>query len=70
MAELYTARLRIRALEVALFTSSTIEQLMGRKTEEQALQFLTEKRMGRCRYTAKCRRDFDQRAGENLGDHE
>lgn len=47
MAELYTyAVARIRALEVALFTSSTIEQLMGCKTEEQALQFLTEKGWG------------------------
>ncbi len=34
---------RIRALEVSLFSSSTIEQLIACKDEEAALRFLQER---------------------------
>lgn len=37
---------RIRSLEVALFSSSTIEQLIACQDEEQCLQFLTERGWG------------------------
>ncbi|RGZ00142.1 V-type ATPase subunit [Clostridium sp. AM58-1XD] len=37
---------RIRAMEMSLFSSTTIEQLMAMKTYESCLQFLTEKGWG------------------------
>ena len=37
---------RIRALEVSLFSSSTIEQLIACKDEEAALRFLQERGWG------------------------
>ena len=37
---------RIRALETALFTASTLDQLMACQTEEQCIQFLQEKGWG------------------------
>ena len=47
MSEQYTyAVARIRALEVFLFSDSTIEQLMACQTYEQCLQFLSERGWG------------------------
>lgn len=47
MSEQYTyAVARIRALEVALFSNSSIDQLMACQTYEQCLQFLAEKGWG------------------------
>ena len=47
MSEQYTyAVARIRALEVSLFSDSTIEQLMACQTYEQCLQFLLERGWG------------------------
>lgn len=44
MSEQYTyAVARIRALEVSLFSDSTIEQLIACQNYDQALQFLEEK---------------------------
>lgn len=44
MSEQYTyAVARIRALEVSLFSNSTIDQLIACQSYEQALQFLEEK---------------------------
>ena len=37
---------RIRAMELSLFSSSTLDQLMALKTYESCLQFLTEKGWG------------------------
>ena len=37
---------RIRALEVSLFSASTIEQLMACKDEESCLRFLADKGWG------------------------
>ena len=37
---------RIRAMELSLFSSSTLDQLMALKTYESCLQFLTEKGLG------------------------
>ncbi len=38
---------RIRALEVSLFSDSTIDQLIACQSYEQALQFLRGERLGR-----------------------
>ena len=47
MSEQYTyAVARIRALEVSLFSDSTIDQLIACQSYEQALQFLEEKGWG------------------------
>ena len=47
MAEQYTyAVARIRALEVALFSNSTIDQLIACQNYKQCLQFLEEKGWG------------------------
>ena len=47
MSEQYTyAVARIRALEVSLFSDSTIEQLIACQNYDQALQFLEEKGWG------------------------
>ncbi len=47
MSEQYTyAVARIRALEVSLFSDSTIDQLIACQSYDQALQFLEEKGMG------------------------
>ncbi len=47
MSELYTyAVARIRALEVALFSNATIDQLIACSDHEQCLQFLSEKGWG------------------------
>ena len=44
MSEQYTyAVARIRALEVSLFSDSTIDQLIACQSYDQALQFLEEK---------------------------
>ena len=47
MSEQYTyAVARIRALEVSLFSGSTIDQLIACQNYDQALQFLEEKGWG------------------------
>ena len=47
MSEQYTyAVARIRALEVSLFSDSTIDQLIACQSYDQALQFLEEKGWG------------------------
>ena len=47
MSEQYTyAVARIRALEVSLFSDSTIDQLIACQNYDQALQFLEEKGWG------------------------
>ena len=57
MSEQYTyAVARIRALEVGLFSGSTIEQLIACQDYGQCLQFLRQ-----------CRGDADQRGREDLG---
>ena len=48
MSEQYTyAVARIRALEVSLFSDSTIDQLIACQSYDQALQFLEEKGCGK-----------------------
>ena len=59
---------RIRALETALFTSATLDQLMACQTEEQCLQLIQEK--GWRGYAGECRGNIDQGAGENLGEYQ
>ena len=62
MSEQYTyAVARIRALEVSLFSDSTIDQLIACQNYDQALQFLEEKGWGRCRKRRGCGKDPDER---------
>ena len=44
---------RIRALETALFDASVIEQLLACSTEQQCIQLLQGKGLGRRRYACK-----------------
>ena len=68
MSEQYTyAVARIRALEVSLFSNSTIDQLIACQNYHQCLQFLEEKGWGGSRYFRRCRGDTDQRGREDLG---
>ena len=66
MSEQYTyAVARIRALEVSLFSDSTIEQLIACQNYDQALQFLEE--LGRCRKQRGCGKDPDERRRKDMG---
>ncbi len=70
MSEQYTyAVARIRALEVSLFSNSTIDQLIACQNYHQCLQFLEEKGWGG-QHFRRCRGDTDQRGREDLGGSE
>ena len=65
MSEQYTyAVARIRALEVSLFSDSTIDQLIACQSYDQALQFLEEKGWGKQRG---CGKNPDERRRKDMG---
>lgn len=68
MSEQYTyAVARIRALEVSLFSDSTIDQLIACQNYDQALQFLEEKGWGDARKQRGCGKDPDERRRKDMG---
>ncbi len=67
MSEQYTyAVARIRALEVSLFSDSTIDQLIACQNYDQALQFLKRKGWGDPK-AAGMRKNPDERRRKDMG---
>ena len=54
---------RIRALEVSLFSASTLEQLLACKDMDGCLRFLQERGSGRCMWICHCSMCFYIPAG-------
>ena len=68
MSEKYTyAVARIRALEVSLFSNSTIDQLIGCQSYEQCLQFLEEKGWGDSETSGNAEAILTQRRRKGVG---
>lgn len=60
---------RIRALEVSLFSASTIEQLIACKDLESCLRFLQDKGWGGNDVPMDADAIFDAGTGKNMGNH-
>ena len=68
MSEQYTyAVARIRALEVSLFSDSTIDQLIACQSYDQALQFLEEKGWGDTESSGDAEKTPDERRRKDMG---